>query len=340
MKPSTLRGVIIGAGFFADFQAEAWQRMPDVEIVAVADTRIEQARELASKYGIQRTYADAEEMLRRESPDFADIVTRPDTHPALTQLAALHRVNVICQKPMAESWAECLKMTEQCRNAGVRLLIHENWRWQPWYREVRRLIDADIFGRIFHLGFCLRNGDGRGAQPYTPQPYFRTMPRLLIYETLVHFLDTFRFLAGEIQSVFCRTRRINDVIAGEDYALIQLDFAGGGAGLIDANRISGAVPPEVTFGVLTIEGERAALRITPQGDLFITEYGRPERAHPYDKPVIGYKGDSVFAAQRHYADCLRSGLPCETEAEEYLQTVRAMFACYESAATGQRISLA
>ncbi|MFN0107711.1 MAG: hypothetical protein ACKVZH_02570 [Blastocatellia bacterium] len=77
--------------------------------------------------------------------------------------------------------------------------------------------------------------------------------------------------------------------------------------------------------------------MTPQGDLFITEYGQPERPHQYDKPTIGHKGDSVFAAQQH---CLRSGPPCETEAAEYLKTLRGMFACYESAATEQRSSLA
>jgi predicted dehydrogenase len=42
------------------------------------------------------------------------------------------------------------------------------------------------------------------------------MPRLLLYETGVHFLDTFRFLGGEMESVFCQTDRINPTIQGED----------------------------------------------------------------------------------------------------------------------------
>ncbi|MDX2031152.1 MAG: Gfo/Idh/MocA family oxidoreductase [Blastocatellia bacterium] len=339
MIASPLRGAIIGAGYFAGFQAEAWQRLSDVEIVAVADPMIERAREFGARFGISRVYDGAEAMLARERLDFVDIATRPDAHGALAQLAASRQISVICQKPMAESWPACTAMVETCRTAGVRLLMHENWRWQAWYREIKRLMDADVFGRLFHLGFCMRSGDGRGPAPFAVQPYFREMPRLLIYETLVHFLDTFRFLAGEITSVFCQTRRLNPLIAGEDYALVQLAFAGGAHGLIDANRISGPLPPEVAFGALTLEGERAALRMTPQGELFIREYGQAERRHEYDIPSVGYKGDSVFAAQRHYAACLRDGLPCETEGEAYLPTVRAMFACYESAATGQAITL-
>jgi D-apiose dehydrogenase len=339
MTEQKLRGALIGAGYFARFQAEAWRRMPDIELVAVADPRREHAQEFAAEYGIPRVYAEAEELLRREKPDFVDVATRPDSHLSLVELAASYQTPIICQKPMAATWEECVAMVERCRAANVRLLMHENWRWQAWYREIARLIATGIFGRIYHLGFCLRSGDGRGEFPYTVQPYFREMPHLLIYETLVHFIDTFRFLAGEIEWIFCQTKRINPHIVGEDYTLLQMSFASGAHGLVDANRISGPFPTEVAFGVFTLEGDEAALRMTPQGDLFITKYGQPEIKHDYAKPEIGYKGDSVFAAQRHYADCLRQGTPCESEGEDYLKTVKAVFASYESAATGKPVRL-
>ena len=50
------------------------------------------------------------------------------------------------------------------------------------------------------------------------------MPRLLVYETLVHHLDTGRYLAGEIDSLYCQTKRINPVIAGEDCVIILLSL--------------------------------------------------------------------------------------------------------------------
>ncbi|HEX4950301.1 MAG TPA: Gfo/Idh/MocA family oxidoreductase [Blastocatellia bacterium] len=339
MHSSRLKGAIIGAGYFAEFQAEGWHRVPHAAIVAIADPVLERAQALADRWQIPAVYPSAEALLQHEALDFVDIATRPDSHLPLVELVATQQTHIICQKPMAPTWDECVAMVERCQAANVRLLMHENWRWQAWYREIKKLIEADVFGQIFHLSFCMRSGDGRGAEAYAVQPYFREMPRLLIYETLVHFLDTFRFLAGEITSVFCQTRRLNPRIRGEDYALIQLELAQGAHGLIDANRIAGAVPPEVTFGVLRLEGERASLRMTPQGDLFITEYGHSERQHDYEKPTQGYKGDSVRAAQAHYAACLRDGTRCESEGSEYLKTVRAMFACYESAERGEKIQL-
>ena len=334
-----LKGVMIGAGFFARFQAEAWNRIDGVQIVAVADAVPGRAEAFAAEYGIPRWYSDAASMLETEGADFADIVTRPDSHRELTRLAARHCRAVICQKPMAPAYQECESMVQHCSERGVRLLIHENWRWQPWYREAHRLIGTGALGRIFHLGLLMRTGDGRGAQPYQPQPYFREMERLLVYETAVHFLDTFRFLGGEFTSIYCRTRRINPAIRGEDYAFIHVSFAAGANGIIDANRISGACPPPIAFGEFRIEGEAGMLRIAPDGALYCTEYGQPEALHLAPIATTGYKGDSVRAVQKHFVNCLLSGEVAESEGALYLKTVQAVDACYRSAQTGMVVNL-
>jgi predicted dehydrogenase len=339
MSDHKLTGVMIGAGFFARLQAEGWRRIPGAELVAVADPLVEKTREFAAQWRIPRVYADAEAMLRCERPDFVDIVTRPDARLSLVRLAASRGVHVICQKPMAPTWDECVAMVETCRAAGVRLLMHENWRWQPWYREIKDLLDLGVAGAIFHAGFQMRTGDGRGQEPYLVQPYFREMERLMIYETAVHFLDTFRFLLGEITSVFCQTGRINPVIAGEDYAVVQLSFAGGARGLLDCNRIAGPLPAPVAFGALTLEGERGTIRMTPEGELWIAEYGKQEVRHDYFIPAEGYKGDSIKATQEHLIRCLLTGERCESEGEDYLKTVAAVFACYASAESGRVVSL-
>jgi predicted dehydrogenase len=339
MTQAPSKGLIIGAGYFAQFQAEAWQRIAEAAILAVVDPVPGKAKTFADRYGIPRAYESVETALDRERPDFVDIATRPESHLDLTRLAASRGVHVICQKPMAPTWEECVEMVNVCESAGVRLLMHENWRWQPWYREIKRLLDEDVFGQPFQLSFLLRTGDGRGGEPYTVQPYFRQMPKLLIYETLVHFLDTFRFLAGGITSVYCRTARINPIIRGEDQALVQMTFASGAQGLLDANRISGPVPTEVTMGRFRLEGERAMIRLSPDGRLWLTEYGHAEREHPFPTTEAGYKGDSVHATQRHLIDCLRSGRASESDGRDYLQTVAAVFACYRSAETGQGVEL-
>jgi D-apiose dehydrogenase len=338
-----VKGIIAGAGYFAGFHAEAWNRLPGTFISAVADPDVPRAQQFARRWNIPAVYESVELALGTEHPDFIDIVTRPESHVTLTKLAADHRVAVICQKPMAPTLDDCREMVDYCERAGVRLCIHENWRWQPWYREGRRLLDDGLLGRPYYLGLTIRTGDGRGSEPYLVQPYFRSMPKLLVYETLVHFLDTMRFLGGEFAELHCRTARINPAIAGEDSAVITARMDGSQGlidGLIDANRISGPSPPEIAFGSMRFEGERAALRMDPQGNLFLTNYGEAERPHVYGKPETGYKGDSVLATQRHIVECLISGHPTESEGRLYLKTVEAVEACYRSAETTclQRLS--
>ena len=199
-------------------------------------------------------------------------------------------VHVICQKPMAAGRKEAVAMVEICAKAGVRLLIHENWRWQPWYREVKRLMEAGAVGKPYQLAFRMRSGDGLGPEPYKAQPYFREMPRLLIYEMLVHQLDTARYLAGEIQSLYCQIQRINPVIQGEDYAQIQLLMANGIHGLIDANRINGREPSKVAMGSFRLEGDRGMIRLTSSGRLFVSEIGQEEVPHNFPSSELGYKG--------------------------------------------------
>src|SRR5262245_46584262 len=128
MSHTHTRGVLVGAGFFARFQAEAWKRIAAAEIVAVVDSVPDKARAFAAEFSIPRAYESATEALDRERPDFVDLATRPESHLELTCAAARRGVHVICQKPMAPSWVDCVGMVEACEGAGVRLLIHENWR--------------------------------------------------------------------------------------------------------------------------------------------------------------------------------------------------------------------
>ncbi len=324
---------MIGAGYFAQFQAEAWGRVKGAKIVAVADELPGRAEKFAEKWRIPRTYLDVIEMLEREKPDFVDIVTRPQSHRPLVEIAAERNINVICQKPMAQTWEECLAMVDTCAGRNVRLMVHENWRWQPWYREIKRVLDLGILGDTYYAGFTMRKGDGRGPEPYPAQPYFREMEQLLVYEMGVHFLDVFRFLLGEIDQVFCQIGRINTLIKGEDYALVQLNFSRGARGLIDANRYHGSLEPIIEE--FRVEGDKGMIRLSPDGRLWLTEYPKEETHREYYRPGQGYRGDSVKAAQEHYISCLVTGEASENEGSDYLKTVATVFACYRSVETGQ-----
>jgi predicted dehydrogenase len=234
-------------------------------------------------------------------------------------------------------------MVEAAAEAGVRLIVHENWRFQPWYREARRLLGAGALGRLHNLAFVLRPGDGRGPRAYLDrQPYFQKLPRFLIHETAIHLVDTFRYLAGEVTGVFARLRRLNPAIAGEDAGHVLLDLASGAAGLFDGNRLNEHVSddPRLTMGEMLIEGSEGRLRLDGFGRLWLKPVGRPEREHPFAWRNDGPGGGSVEALQRHVVAALADARPAETEAALYLRNLEVEEAIYRSAATGCWIALA
>ena len=315
-----LRGGIAGCGFFGQIQLQAWNRMPEVSIVAACDPKLDLARASAPA-----AYTSGEQMLEREQLDFLDIATRPDSHLGLVKLAAQHKLPVICQKPMAPDWHDAMAMVETSETAGIRLMIHENWRWQPWYREVARRIAKGDIGEPVSYVFRLRQRDGLGPLPYPRQPYFAQMEKLLIYETLVHQIDTARFLFGELDAVYAQTRRVNPTIRGEDLAALVLTHTNELLGVIDAHRFADPEPKGPAMGDTWIDGKDGSLQVNAIGEIFA---GGVRVWSP--APELGYKGDSVLATQRHFIQCLLTGEPFETGAREYLKTFEAAEAAYES----------
>jgi predicted dehydrogenase len=341
---SPLRGVCLGAGYFSHYQYDAWQRIPEVQITALANRSLDKARATATQHGIPRVYAwaDLATLFDAEKPDFVDIITPPETHLEVVQLAAARGIAIICQKPVAPTWEETLAVVDAARRAGVRLMVHENWRWQPWYREIKRQLDAGTLGELFSIAVRMRMGDGWPADAYLArQPFFRTYPRLLVYETGVHFLDTFRFLGGEIASVYARLQQRNPAIRGEDAGQIVCGFRGGATAILDASRYNEADTADTryTFGTVRLDGRHGHLELDLEGNLTLKPLGQPARRLDYPHTRVGFTGDSVYHLQRHFVDCLRTGAPFESTGEDYLKTVALVEACYRSAQSNQVVAV-
>ena len=340
MGMKTFRGVTVGTGYFSQFHFDAWRRMENVQIVAACGLDPVRTQDVATAHGIAWTYGDAAAMLDRERPDFIDIITPPETHLELVRLAAERGVAILCQKALAPTFAEAQAIVQVAAAARVRLMVHDNFRFQPWHREARRLVDAGSIGRLQSLSCRTRLGDGWGGDAYRArQPYFRDMPRFLIFETGVHFIDLYRYLGGEITQVFARLKRLNPVIKGEDSAVVLFDFSSGASGLWDADRYheGAAKDPRYTFGEFSLEGEKGSLRIDAEGNIFLRRLGGEEALHPYRHSHQGFAGDSVAATFAHFIQCLSDGRPFETAAEDYLRTLAVQEAVYASAETGRLV---
>ena len=342
MADATLKVVTIGAGYFARFHHEAWSRMPRARLAAICDLDRDKADAAAREVGVTEVYDDPAEMLARERPDLVDVATPPASHRDLVALAASEGIPVICQKAFTRSLDEARETVAIAEGAGVTLAVHENFRFQPWFREARRLIDEGALGELYGASFRLRPGDGQGPRAYLDrQPYFQGMERFLVHETAIHFIDTFRFLLGGCEAVYAELRRLNPAITGEDAGVILMSHAGGARSLFDGNRLSDHVAENrrLTMGELLVEGSEGSLRLDGRGNLVRRAFGsNKERAHDYAWAERGFAGDSVLALQAHVAAHLLDGTPLENSGRAYLANLEVEEAVYRSAAEGRRIA--
>jgi predicted dehydrogenase len=341
------RGGLIGCGFVSRYHLQGWSRIPEARLVAICDLdpqALDRAVELAPG---ARRYHDAEEMIWAEAQtdeplDFVEICTRPESHRALVELAARHHVHVLCQKPAAPSRADLLAMIQAGTEAGIKVMIHENWRFRPWYRAMKKEIDAGTIGRPIRLRIAHR--DTRAIRPggFDDQPYFRSMPRLILYEMGCHLIDTARFLLGEIEQVTARIGKFGAENVGEDLATILIEFNCGALGLIDLNWCAPAdhARPEWALNDTVVEGTEAALRVRLDGSLDrIDRSGRTDRIQVSVPAASEVYVEGYAETQRHFINGLRNGRDHETSASDTLMTMEVVWRAYDSAEAGLTVAV-
>ena len=154
-----LRVGCIGAGYFSRFHYEAWARIDGAEPVASVNRDIEKARATGLS-----AYDDVDAMLSEMTPDIVDIITPPVTHlDYIRKALAAKPKAIICQKPFCNDLYEARQAAALAAEAGVPVVVHENFRFQPWYRSIKAEIDRGAIGDVLQLTFRLQAGRRAGA---------------------------------------------------------------------------------------------------------------------------------------------------------------------------------
>jgi len=347
MIESRLRVATTGTGFFSQFHYNGWQRMAEeglVDLVAICNRTRSRAVMFAEKYGFRAVYEDFESMLDNESIDLVDIITPPQTHDQFVRAAVERDIGVICQKPFTPDLDTAQKLVERIEQRNGKVFVHEDFRFQPWYSKIKSLIDEGSIGDPYQIRFSLRPGDGQGTEAYLDrQPYFQKMPRFLVHETAIHFIDTFRYLMGEVKSVYAQLDRLNPVIAGEDAGYILFDFANGSRGLFDGNRLvdHAADNCRLTMGEMRVEGSLATVDLDGFGNIFLrcAHRNKAEKIS-FQWDDIDFGGDCVYFTNKHIVEHLLRASPVMNSAVEYLTNLKIEEAVYQSAAAAKKIDLA
>ncbi len=348
MEKRELRVGVVGAGGIACNQhLPAWQRLPSVRVIAVADLSKEAVQRAAERFQVPHAFQDWRDLIDRSEIDIVDICTPNCTHAPIARAALDAGKHVLCEKPLATSTADVRALRKAALDAGRLLMAAQNFRYRPASRQLKALVDGGLAGDIYYA-----RAQWLRRRLVPPGPNF--IDRRLsgggpVFDIGVHVLDLAYWFMGAPEpvsvsaSLEARLAHRTDIAGGwgdwdrerfdvEDFAAGFVRFANGAVLTLEASWL--AFQPEAETIRLQCYGTRGGL-VWPEG----TVSGETNRV-PWDlRSGSSEADDSYFEQIRQFADAVRHGRPSPIPVEQSLQVIRILEGMYHSSKLGREVIL-
>lgn len=317
---SKLRIGVIGAGGIGNAHLRAYAAWSELcEIIAIADVDFAVAQTKASRYHAT-AFADHRTMLDQCKLDAVSICTPPKWHLPIALDAAERGIACLCEKPPARTLAETEAMVAAFERSGAILQFAFCHRFHEPIRQVQELIGADKLGRIVQIynrfGFRFE----RAASSWFTDPDVAGGGVLI--DTLVHSIDIFRVLAGEIEHLEAAVSTTLPVSV-EDTASLQVVSRSGVIGSLHCSWVTPVSEAEIR--VWGTEGEAIV-------DYTSSDGARYRQVGELDWTVLPARAPDRFVLQAaHFLNCVLHRRPPCVSAADGLAVMRAVEAAYRLA---------
>lgn len=296
----TLRAGIIGCGKVADFHAKAYVELENVELVAVCGRSMEKTEKYAEKYGV-KAYTSVEQMINECKLDVVSVCTPHTQHAAVAVEAAKCGCNVIIEKPLAVSLADCNEIIEAGDRYGVMIgSIVQRRFYRPCMR-IKQAIDDGKIGKPI-LGtvnvLCWRSEEYYKSDPW--RGTWKGEGGGVMVTQATHQIDLLLWYMGEPEEVYGVTRNFNHpYIEVEDTAVAVVKFKNGGVG----NLVMSNSQDPALYGKVCIHGDNgASVGVqTDGGAMFIA--GMSEITEPPYNDIWTIPGEAENLEQMKKEDC-------------------------------------
>ncbi len=332
-----IRFAVAGCGRIAPRHFESIAALEQAELVAVCDVDPKALERATSSLGVAG-YRSLESMLVETRPDVCVLATPSGLHPEQTLLAASKGCHVLTEKPMAIRWRDAERMVQACDDAGVRLFVVKQHRFNPAVQQVRRAVEAERFGRIYDVHLSLF---WQRDQAYYDLARWRGTWELdggALMNQAIHYIDLVRWLVGPVESVHAFTSTLARRIEVEDTAAVSLRFRSGALGTMNVTMLTHQGNYE---GALTILGESGTVRLGGVACNRIDHWEFDD-----DVPPEEILSDSSLYGVGHpmlYQDVCNSLMQPDQKAliegREGMKALEIVVAAYQSAQEGRRVGL-
>ena len=225
---------VIGTGRMGSVHVRNIARLiPEAELVAICDIRLEVAQAVADELGIQRVVKDYHELLADPDIEAILIASSTDTHAFIMKDVAAAGKHIFCEKPLALELDKIDEALIAVAKAGVKLQVGFNRRFDKSYQRVREIVESGEIGRPCILRITNRDPD-------FPAMEFLRVSGGIFLDLAIHDFDMVRFQVGEVEEIYAtgsvliepKLKEFGDI----DTDVVTLKFVNGAVGAIDNSR--------------------------------------------------------------------------------------------------------
>ncbi len=194
-------------------------------VVAVADPD-PSAREKAKEAGVPQVYEDYRDIICDASVEVVDLCTQPTMREEVIRAAADAGKHVITEKPLAVTLDECLRMIEIADSAGIKLAVHQNYRWMKMNFLAHHIIAKGLIGEPFFADVEILGSQDVNLAGH---PFYSKCEDFLTIQWDNHLADLLRYWTGRsAQKVLARTSRMNGQnFKSDNWLAVLADFGEG-----------------------------------------------------------------------------------------------------------------
>src|SRR5438093_5061216 len=191
----------IGAGFIMRDIHLAAYREAGFNLVAIASRTPEQAKAVGKQWKIPTVYSTWQDLLDDPAVEIVDIAFPPDQQLGIVREAVKrpHVKGILAQKPVAFTVDEAVEMVRVADEAGVKLGVNHNMRYDQSMRALKTLLERGELGEPVVAEIVMN------ARPHW-QEFLKPYGRIALLNMSIHHLDVFRFLFGDPDRILASVR--------------------------------------------------------------------------------------------------------------------------------------
>ncbi len=316
---------VIGTGRMGSVHvANLARKIPEANLSAICDIRLEVAQKLADDLGIDRVVQDYHELLQDDEIEAVLIATSTNTHADIIIDCALAGKHIFCEKPLALDLKSIDRALAAVNKTRVKLQVGFNRRFDKSFQRVREVVQSGEIGRPCVLRITNRD-------PELPAKEFLKVSGGMFLDMTIHDFDMVRFQVGEVEELYA----IGNVLIDEDLnsfgdldtTIITLKFANGAIGAIDNSR-QAVYGYDQRLEVFCLEGMAKADNEMENTVSVGSKNGFESSRLPFF--FMQRYAPCYVEEVRQFVECVRDGLPTPTNGDDGRKAVVLGYAAWKS----------